>query len=107
MPFNLRERKMHKAKSLALTIYLLWTTDAFAYVSIVPIQNRRELLYTTHCVTCHTSLIHWRNKALATDWHSLKFQVRRWQNNLELGWSKDEIIGVTRYLNGIYYHFSY
>ena len=107
MSFNLRERKIHKAKSLALTVCLLWTAGAFAYVSIVPIQNRSELLYSTHCVTCHTSLIHWRNKTLATDWQSLKFQVRRWQNNLELDWSKDETIGVTRYLNGLYYHFSY
>ncbi len=107
MAFNLRKRETYKAKILALTICLLWTADTFAYVSIEPIQNRSELLYSTHCVTCHTSLIHWRNITLAKDWQSLKFQVQRWQNNLELGWSEDEIIGITRYLNGLYYHFSY
>jgi mono/diheme cytochrome c family protein len=67
--------------------------------------SRGELLYTTHCIGCHTTQMHWRDKKLATDWASLKSQVARWQTNTGLGWSDEEIADVTRYLNTRYYHF--
>jgi mono/diheme cytochrome c family protein len=66
---------------------------------------RGELLYSTHCIGCHTAQVHWRDKRLATDWTSLRAQVRRWQGNTGLGWSDEEIVEVTRYLNARYYHF--
>lgn len=66
---------------------------------------RGELLYATHCKACHTSEIHWRDKRLATDWDSLKAQVRHWQANAALGWSNDDITAVARYLNDTFYHF--
>jgi len=43
-------------------------------------QSRGELLYLTHCGECHTTQMQWRDKKAATDWASLKFQVRRWQD---------------------------
>jgi mono/diheme cytochrome c family protein len=67
--------------------------------------SRGELLYSTHCVGCHTTQVHWRDRKLASDWTSLKAQVRRWQGNTGLGWSDEEIVEVTRYLNARYYHF--
>lgn len=66
---------------------------------------RGELLYKTHCIGCHTTQMHWRDKRLATDWTSLRGQVGRWQTNTGLGWSDEEIADVTRYLNTHYYHF--
>jgi len=84
----------------------LWAAGSLAYASPGQSQTRGEVLYSTHCITCHTTIIHWREKTLSTDWHSLKFQVWRWQSNIELGWSEDEIIDVSRYLNEVYYHFS-
>jgi cytochrome c len=30
-------------------------------------QSRGELLYSTHCVACHTAKIHWRDGRAATD----------------------------------------
>lgn len=68
-------------------------------------ETRGELLYSTHCNACHASKIHWRDKKLATNWRSLKTQVRRWQANADLGWSEEEITDATRYLNAAYYHF--
>ncbi len=68
--------------------------------------SRGELLYTTHCVTCHTEQIHWRVKKQATDWNSLKAQVRRWQGNASLGWSDDDVREVSRYLNARFYRFT-
>jgi mono/diheme cytochrome c family protein len=69
-------------------------------------ESRGELLYSTHCLACHTSQMHWRDKKQATDWKSLKAQVRQWQATAMLGWSEDDIVGVTRYLNESFYGFS-
>jgi mono/diheme cytochrome c family protein len=65
-----------------------------------------ELLYSTHCIACHTTQIHWRQKKLATDWASLDAQVRRWAGNAGLGWSDEEIADVARYLNAVHYRFA-
>ena len=68
-------------------------------------QSRGELLYSTHCIACHTSQMHWRESPAATDWSSLKTQVRRWQNSAALAWNEIDILEVTRYLNESFYHF--
>lgn len=68
--------------------------------------SRGELLYSTHCITCHTEQMHWRAKTLATDWNNLKAQVRRWQGNASLGWSEEDIVEVARYLNARFYRFA-
>ena len=67
--------------------------------------QRAELLYTTHCIACHNDKIHWRDRKAATDWASLKTEVRRWQGVSGLVWSDDDIIEVARYLNVRYYHY--
>jgi mono/diheme cytochrome c family protein len=67
--------------------------------------SRGELLYSTHCIACHTTEVHWRNQRLATDWATLTRQVRRWQGNAHLDWNDEDILAVTRYLNGLYYHY--
>lgn len=66
---------------------------------------RGELLYATHCVACHSTEIHWRDKKLATDWTSLKAQVRRWQGVSGLGWRDEDITLVARHLNALHYHY--
>ena len=66
---------------------------------------RGELLYQTHCGTCHTTQMHWREKRLATDWASLTAQVRRWQTNAGLNWPEPTIEEVVRYLNSTIYRF--
>jgi len=68
-------------------------------------QSLGELLYSTNCGACHTTEVHWRERKLAKDWTSLQAQVTRWQSNAKLAWSENEILEVTRYLNGRYYHF--
>ena len=79
---------------------------AFAGPACAQVQSRGELLYSTHCISCHTSEIHWRDKKAAIDWASLKFQVRRWQGTTGLGWSEDDIDHVTRYLNESIYRYA-
>ena len=67
---------------------------------------RGELLYSTHCIACHSREVHWRQKKLATDWASLDAQVRRWAGNAGLGWSDEEVADVARYLNAVHYGFA-
>jgi hypothetical protein len=68
-------------------------------------QSRGELLYTTHCVACHTTEVHWRDKRSARDWPALKAQVRRWQDAASLAWGEGDILKVSRYLNDTIYRF--
>jgi mono/diheme cytochrome c family protein len=68
-------------------------------------QSRGELLYTTHCISCHTTQMHWRDNKTATDWTSLKAQVRRWQDATSLGWNDADILEVARHLNETIYRF--
>ncbi|HSB22793.1 MAG TPA: cytochrome c [Burkholderiaceae bacterium] len=70
-----------------------------------PAPSRGQLLYTTHCVACHNSQVHWRDRRLATDWDTLKAQVQHWQARVLLTWSDDDIAEVTRYLNDAIYRF--
>jgi mono/diheme cytochrome c family protein len=63
------------------------------------------LLYDTYCVSCHSSQIHWRDRKLARDYAGLARQVMRWQANVGLQWTAEEIDEVARYLNATIYHF--
>lgn len=84
----------------ALACGLVASPDALA-------QSRGELLYTTHCISCHSTQMHWRDERKATDWPSLKSEVRRWQGAASLGWSDSDILDVSRYLNATIYHFEH
>lgn len=70
-----------------------------------PAASRGELLYAMHCIACHGAQMHWREKKLAVDWSSLQFQVNRWQLFSQLGWRKEDVDAVARYLNRLYYHY--
>ncbi len=67
--------------------------------------SRGELLYSTHCIACHSTEVHWRDKRLAKDWATLQAEVRRWQRVARLGWNDEDIAAVTRYLNTLHYHY--
>ena len=67
--------------------------------------SRGALLYSTHCIACHTEQMHWRDQKLATDWPSLKRLVRYWQTTAKLSWGEPDIIEVTRYLNDSFYRY--
>jgi hypothetical protein len=68
-------------------------------VHALPSISRGELLYTTHCIACHSTQVHWRDSKRAADWESLKLQVRYWQMTAGLQRSGADVVGVARYLN--------
>ncbi len=96
------------ALSRMLRMFFLLATLAVALQSapvLAQAQSRGELLYTTHCIACHSEQMHWREKKLANDWPSLRVQVKRWQGVAQLQWTDDDIEGVARYLNERFYGF--
>lgn len=97
---------MTKSKQLVFALSLFWGMHASAHAQPTHVESRGELLYATHCNACHTAKVHWREQKLATDWNSLNVQVRRWQANIGLGWGKEEVTDVARYLNTAHYGFS-
>lgn len=66
---------------------------------------RGELLYLTHCIGCHNTQLHWRDRKAARNWASLKAEVGRWQKTSGLGWRDEDVSNVARYLNARYYRF--
>ncbi len=95
--------------SLQLTRIVLLTAlqaaCAIAHAQAATSPTRGQLLYTTHCIACHNSDMHWRDQRKATDWESLTQQVRRWQATAALQWSEDDITEVARHLNDTIYHY--
>lgn len=67
--------------------------------------DRGEMLYSNHCIACHTEQVHWREQGLAKDWGSLNYQVQRWASNTGLKWEAADIQAVAEYLNRKYYGF--
>lgn len=88
---------------LAIPLAFLATGTPASGQAVEP--SRGQLLYSNHCVECHTTQMHWRTLRLARDWDSLKAQVRRWQGEARLQWSEQDIDAVTRHLNDTIYGF--
>jgi mono/diheme cytochrome c family protein len=91
---------------MALGAAALGNLSAQAQTTPESVFTRGELLYSTHCIECHTTQMHWRANPRAVDWDTLKFQVRRWQGVLNLGWTEADVNDVARYLNDTFYRFA-
>ena len=94
---------MRRTLLLLLALLLHAALPLRAQSPAISATSRGELLYTTHCIACHTTQVHWRDRRLVTDFSSLVAQVGRWQKNTGLDWSSEEILDVVRYLNGAIY----
>ena len=94
-----------KRAPLALALLFVGSVSAQTPAPM-PAPTRGELLYDTHCIACHTAQVHWRDKKAATDWPSLRAEVRRWQASGQLNWSDEDITEVTRHLNQRYYRYT-
>jgi len=92
-------------RALLIMLFVLSGNPADAQAQPVRDASRGELLYSTHCITCHSTQMHWRDKKLARNWASLQAEVRRWQQVSALGWGDDDVAEVARYLNARFYHY--
>ncbi|NMG77304.1 hypothetical protein [Aromatoleum diolicum] len=93
-------------KSMLVVPFIFFGNPADAGEQAVRDASRGELLYATHCESCHNIEVHWRNKHVVTDWASLGLQVRYWQGVAGLGWNNEDIAEVARYLNTLHYRYS-
>ncbi len=98
-------RLCHSFATGFAVLLLATAGTALAQAAKAPAKTRGALLYETHCVACHDAQVHWRDGKLATDWNTLKAQVRTWQASDRLGWSESDIVEVARHLNALYYRF--
>jgi mono/diheme cytochrome c family protein len=89
--------------SLPASLYLVFLLVGGEVQAQSP--TRGELLYTTHCMACHSTQMHWRQNKLATNWDTLMAQVRHWQGVARLEWSEVEVEEVARYLNQTIYRY--
>jgi mono/diheme cytochrome c family protein len=98
------EQTMMAKRLVVLAIFFLGLAGpVFAQTrAAVP---RGELLYSTHCIGCHNTQLHWRNGKAARNWASLKSEVERWQKTSGLGWGDEDVTDVARYLNARYYRY--
>jgi mono/diheme cytochrome c family protein len=85
--------------------FIFFGIYANAETQLIHTASRGELLYSTHCIACHNTQIHWREKKLVTDWTSLKSEIQRWQGISALEWNNADIEDVARYLNTVFYHY--
>lgn len=90
-----------------IAVYMLACLGGFglAQAQTKDDTSRGELLYSTHCISCHSTQIHWRDQKVAKNWASLKAEVGRWQSASGLGWSEEDVTDVARYLNALHYRF--
>lgn len=94
-------------KKWIITVFLVCTASFFDVNAQKQTEKSLgELLYTTHCLVCHSTEVHWREKKTAKNWTTLKDAVVQWQRTSGLIWSEDDVTAVARYLNDQYYHFS-
>ena len=97
----LRKRQVVRAVWAATLVVACATASA----QNAPAPSRGQLLYTTHCIACHNTQVHWSERRLATDWETLKAQVRLWQARGLQNWSEADIVEVARHLNDTIYRF--
>jgi mono/diheme cytochrome c family protein len=92
-------------RSILVALFVLFGNLTNADAQPMRDATRGELLYSTHCIACHSTQVHWRDKKLVTNWTGLRTEVGRWQKSAGLGWGDDDVAAVTRYLNALYYHY--
>lgn len=98
-------RSLLRTAALLLPALAAAATSAQTAPAIAVPLSRGQALYETHCIACHDAQIHWRDARRATDWDSLKREVRRWQSASVLPWSEADVVQVARYLNDTFYRY--
>jgi hypothetical protein len=71
-----------------------------------PDAERGRALYEMRCLTCHSESVHGRQKRVAADFDDVRAWVSRWNENLALRWSREEIDDVAVHVSRSYYGFA-
>lgn len=68
--------------------------------------ERGRALYELRCNTCHSESVHGRQKRAARDFEEVRAWVSRWNENLGLRWSPEEVDDVAVHVNRTYYRYA-
>ena len=88
----------------AFTTLGLVVLTSFAYADVD--STRGQVLYDTHCGTCHDTSAHKRENHLVTSMDELRSWVAAMGAHTELDWRVDDVEDVAFYLNLRIYRFS-
>jgi hypothetical protein len=103
----MRKGITHSSFSLTATVLaiLMATTLLFASGHTRAADaGRGRLLYENHCMVCHTSVVHVRERRKAASREEIQTWIQHWRKELGLQWGTAEVDDVTKYLNDRYYH---
>lgn len=84
-------------------VYVGVTLMALAPPALNAAEDKARTLHDTYCVMCHGTQVYTRVDRIARDYAGVREQVDRWQKNVALNWSQDDIDAVTDYLAVRYY----
>lgn len=62
-----------------------------------------QVTHDTYCIACHDTNVYTRDDRLANDFDAVREEVDRWQTNISLGWSSEEIDEMAAWLARRYY----
>lgn len=69
----------------------------------LPLASRGQMLYENHCMQCHESVLHIRERRAVKTLPELRASVTHWAGEAMAPWRAEEIAEVVRYLNDRYY----
>lgn len=93
---------MRQIQGLVLSLFVM-VLVAFPVTSWG--ADRGRLLYENHCVACHQSTVHVREKRAVKKFADIEKYARRFAKLAGVEWSDDELIMVVNYLNRTFYKF--
>jgi cytochrome c1 len=69
-------------------------------------EQRGRMLYENHCMACHDSVIHVRERHKVDSLEGIRRQVVIWSREIRLDWTEEEYSAVTSFLNAKFYGFA-
>lgn len=70
-----------------------------------PAAPRGQMLYENHCMSCHESVVHIRERQQAESLPQLRARVLYWADYLQMRWGREEVEEVVKHLDSQYYRF--
>jgi len=89
-----------------VTVFAALAASAlFVYAGTVPGPDEDDPLYPGAAPAYQATQAYWQGMGQASDWESLKAQVRRWRQVTAPGCSESEVEQVARHLNRAVFRF--
>ena len=98
-----KERGKLQFKRTVAMLVIAVTFSAGSGVTRAGEADPAKEAHDTYCIACHDTSVYTRDERLAGDYDALREQVDRWQSNISLSWSDEEIDRMASWLAKRYY----